>query len=86
MSFTAANHPYFVKPWLKPTSPTEAFVRSYGPRLRHLVVVLRDGETEGRAKIDYVVGALRGCGKECLLDVIGSKKEGLKQIFSDASQ
>ena len=30
--------------------------------------------------------SLRGCGQEFLLDVIGSKEEGLKQIFSSASE
>ncbi len=84
--FTAANHPYFVNHLLKLPSPTEAFVRNYGPRLHHLAVAVRDGETEGKANIDYVVGTLRDCGKEFLLDVIGSREEGLKQIFSSASE
>ncbi|WP_232020650.1 hypothetical protein [Methylocaldum marinum] len=84
--FTAANHPYFVNHLLKLPSPTEAFVRNYGPRLHHLAVAVRDGETEGKANIDYVVGTLRDCGKEFLLDVIGSKEDGLKQVFSSASE
>lgn len=84
--FTAANHPYFVNHLLKLPSPTEAFVRNYGPRLHHLAVAVRDGETERKANIDYVVGTLRDCGKEFLLDVIGSREEGLKQIFSSASE
>jgi hypothetical protein len=44
---------------------------------------------EGQAaqpNIDYVVDSLRHCGQEFLLDVIGSKEEGLKQIFSSASE
>ena len=36
--FTAANHPYFVNHLLKLPSPTEAFVRNFGPRLHHLAV------------------------------------------------
>ena len=36
--------------------------------------------------IDYVVGCIAEQGKGFLLDVIGSKSEGLKQIFSNASE
>lgn len=84
--FTAANHPYFVNHLLKLPSPTEQFVRNFGPRLHHVAVAVRDGETAGSANIDYVVGRLRDCGREFLLDVIGSKEEGLKQVFSSASE
>lgn len=84
--FTAANHPYFVNSLLKLPSPTESFVRNYGPRLHHLAVAVQDGERDGLANIDYVVNAIRAQGKEFLLDVIGSKEEGLKQIFSSASE
>lgn len=84
--FTAANHPYFVNSLLNLPSPTENFVRNYGPRLHHLAVAVQDGERDGLANIDYVVDAIRAQGKEFLLDVIGSKEEGLKQIFSSASE
>jgi hypothetical protein len=84
--FTAANHPYFVNHLLQLPSPTEQFVRNFGPRLHHLAVAVSDGETEGKINIDYVVDTLRDCGKDFLLDVIGSKEEGLKQIFSSASE
>jgi hypothetical protein len=84
--FTAANHPYFVNHLLRLPSPTEDFVRNFGPRLHHLAVAVRDGETGGRPDIDYVVDSLRGCGQDFLLDVIGSQEEGLKQIFSSASE
>ena len=84
--FTAANHPYFVNHLLRLPSPTEQFVRNFGPRLHHLAVAVTDGEVGGRPHIDYVVDSLRGCGQEFLLDVIGSKEEGLKQIFSSASE
>ncbi len=84
--FTAANHPYFVNHLLKLPSPTEAFVRNFGPRLHHLAVAVADGEVDGKPNIDYVVESLRDCGQDFLLDVIGSKEEGLKQIFSSASE
>lgn len=84
--FTAANHPYFVNHLLKLPSPTEQFVRNFGPRLHHLAVAVADGEVEGKPHIDYVVDSLRDCGRDFLLDVIGSKEEGLKQIFSSASE
>jgi len=61
-------------------------VRNYGPRLHHIALIVADGETAGRANIDYVVDAIRSNGKDFLLDVIGSKDEGLKQIFSSASE
>jgi hypothetical protein len=84
--FTAANHPYFVNHLLKLPSPTEQFVRNFGPRLHHIAVAVRDGETSGLANIDHVVDSLRNCGQDFLLDVIGSEEEGLKQIFSSASE
>ena len=84
--FTAANHPYFVNHLIGLPSPTEDFVRNFGPRLHHLAVAVRDGEAGGRPNIDYVVDSLRGCGQEFLLDVIGSQEEGLKQVFSSASE
>ncbi len=84
--FTAANHPYFVNHLLKLPSPTEQFVRNFGPRLHHLAVAVADGEVNNQPNIDYVVESLRHCGQDFLLDVIGSKEEGLKQIFSSASE
>jgi hypothetical protein len=84
--FTAANHPYFVNHLLKLPSPTEQFVRNFGPRLHHIAVAVSDGETAGLANIDHVVNSLRDCGQDFLLDVIGSREEGLKQIFSSASE
>jgi hypothetical protein len=84
--FTAANHPYFVNHLVGLPSPTESFVRNYGPRLHHVALSVADGETAGKANIDYVVEAIKAKGKDFLLDVIGSKEEGLKQIFSSASE
>jgi hypothetical protein len=84
--FTAANHPYFVNHLVGLPSPTENFVRNYGPRLHHIALGVADGETNGHINIDYVVDAIRAKGKDFLLDVIGSREEGLKQIFSSASE
>jgi len=84
--FTANNTPYFVNHLDGLPSPTENFVRNYGPRLHHIALAVRDGETRGQENIDYVVGQIAAQGKKFLLDVIGSKDEGLKQIFSSASE
>ncbi|MHB1282120.1 MAG: VOC family protein, partial [Acidithiobacillus sp.] len=84
--FTAANHPYFCNHLIGKASPTEAFVRNFGPRLHHLAVAVKDGHIEDQTNIDHVVSALRNCGQKFLLEVIGSEQEGLKQIFSSASE
>jgi hypothetical protein len=84
--FTAANHPYFVNHLLQIPSPTENFVRNYGPRLHHIAFAVADGETDGKTNIDHVVDSIRSAGKDFLLEVIGSREEGLKQIFSSASE
>jgi len=84
--FTANNTPYFVTHLLHLPSPTETFVRNYGPRLHHVAIAVKDGEKDGIENIDIVVNAIAEQGKGFLLDVIGSKEEGLKQIFSNASE
>lgn len=84
--FTANNTPYFVNHLVKLPSPTETFVRNYGPRLHHIAMAVRDGETNGMDNISMVVNQIASQGKDFLLDVIGSKEEGLKQIFSSASE
>ncbi|MGY6213831.1 hypothetical protein ACW73L_01620 [Methylolobus aquaticus] len=84
--FTAANYPYFVNHLLQLPSPTENFVRNYGPRLHHIAFAVADGERAGKTNIDYVVDSIREAGKDFLLEVIGSQEEGLKQIFSSASE
>lgn len=84
--FTANNTPYFVNHLEKLPSPTETFVRNYGPRLHHLAVGVNDGEYNGVENIDYVVDSIAKQGKKFLLDVIGSREEGIKQIFSSASE
>lgn len=84
--FTANNTPYFVNHLVKLPSPTENFVRNYGPRLHHIAFAVLDGKTNELSNIDYVVEAIRQHGKEFLLHVIGSEEAGLKQIFSSASE
>ncbi len=83
--FTANNHPYCVNHLDKLPSPTETFVRNFGPRLHHIAVEVADGQTSGRENIDYVVDAISAQGKGFLLETVGSREEGLKQIFSSAS-
>ncbi len=84
--FTANNTPYFVNHLEKLPSPTETFVRNYGPRLHHMALAVKDGERDGIENIDFVVNSIAEQGKGFLLDVIGSKEQGLKQIFSNASE
>ncbi len=84
--FTANNTPYFVNHLEHLPSPTETFVRNYGPRLHHVAIAVKDGERDGIENIDFVVNAIAEQGKGFLLDVIGSKEQGLKQIFSNASE
>lgn len=84
--FTANNTPYFINHLEHLPSPTETFVRNYGPRLHHMAFSVKDGERNGKEHIDIVVDAIAENGKGFLLDVIGSKEEGLKQIFSNASE
>ena len=84
--FTANNTPYLVNHLIKLPSPTETFVRNYGPRLHHIAMAVRDGDCDGIENIDIVVNQIAAQGKDFLLDVIGSKEEGLKQIFSSASE
>jgi hypothetical protein len=84
--FTANNTPYFVNHLERKPSPTETFVRNYGPRLHHIALAVRDGEIEGRENIEHVVSQIASQGRDFLLDVIGSSEQGLKQIFSSASE
>lgn len=84
--FTANNTPYFVNHLEKLPSPTETFVRNYGPRLHHVAIAVKDGVRDDMENIEYVVKAIADQGKSFLLDVIGSKEQGLKQIFSSASE
>ncbi len=87
--FTANNTPYYVNHIVKLPSPTEDFVRNYGRRMHHIAYAVVDG-LYGKAEddyqnVDFVVDQLKKAEKEFLLHVIGSCKEGLKQIFSKTS-
>jgi len=84
--FTANNTPYFVNHLEKLPSPTETFVRNYGPRLHHIALSVCDGDRHEMENIDFVVKQIASQGRDFLLDVIGSKDDGLKQIFSSASE
>ena len=84
--FTANNTPYFVNHLEKLPSPTETFVRNYGPRLHHMALAVCDGDRHGMENIEFVVKQIASQGRDFLLDVIGSKDDGLKQIFSSASE
>ena len=66
--------------------PTEKFLRNYGPRFHHIGLIVADWETGGKANINYIVETICLKGKGFLLDVISCKDEGLKQIFSIASE
>jgi 4-hydroxyphenylpyruvate dioxygenase-like putative hemolysin len=83
--FTANNLPYCVNHLDGLPSPTETFVRNYGPRLHHIALSVKDGERGGKENIDFVVDAISSQGKSFLLEVVGSRDAGLKQIFSAAS-
>ena len=84
--FTANNTPYFVNHLEKLPSPTETFVRNYGPRLHHMALAVCDGDRHDMENIEFVVKQIASQGRDFLLDVIGSKDDGLKQIFSSASE
>jgi hypothetical protein len=87
--FTANNTPYYVNHIVKLPSPTEDFVRNFGRRMHHIAYAVVDGlygkEEDDYQNVDFVVDQLKKAEKEFLLHVIGSCKEGLKQIFSKAS-
>lgn len=83
--FTANNLPYCVNHLDGLPSPTENFVRNYGARLHHIALSVRDGERDGREHIEFLVEAIASQGKGFLLEVVGSREEGLKQVFSAAS-
>jgi hypothetical protein len=83
--FTANNLPYCVNHLDQLPSPTETFVRNYGARLHHIALSVKDGERGGKENIEFLVDAIASQGKGFLLDVVGSRDAGLKQIFSEAS-
>lgn len=68
-----------IKPFTSPeeSGPTERFIYNYGLRVHHLAF-----RTE---EIDRVFQALKDDGMEFLLELVGSREEGLKQTFSQMS-
>lgn len=60
------------------SGPTERFIQNYGTRVHHLAF-----RTE---HIEETVEILRRDQMEFLLDLVGSREEGLRQIFSVPSQ
>ncbi|MDP3975993.1 MAG: hypothetical protein Q8P95_03685 [bacterium] len=85
--FTASNTPYFLDHLVKLPSPTESFVINYGKRMHHIAYGVADNvKGQDFDNIDFAVDRLKENGVEFLLQVIGSKDEGLKQIFSRTSQ
>lgn len=83
--FTANNLPYCVNHLDRLPSPTETFVRNFGARLHHIALSVKDGERGGKENIEFLVDAIANQGQGFLLDVVGSRAEGLKQVFSTAS-
>ena len=57
--------------------PTEGFIRNYGLRPHHMAF--------GATGIEAVVDGLRADGMQFLSPLVGSREEGLKQIFSAMS-
>lgn len=84
--FTAAHTPHLLDFIVKIPSPTEDFVFNYGRRMHHIAYEIVDDLPEQKEEnIDSVVSSLKKLGVAFLIDVIGSKEDGLKQIFSKAS-
>lgn len=59
------------------SGPTELFIHNYGTRSHHVAFETRN--------IERTVEALREQGQGFLLDLAGSREEGLKQIFTKMS-
>ena len=74
MVFTSGERPYIDD---EVTGPTERFTHRYGPRTHHIAF-----HTE---RIEDTVAALLGDGMKFLLELAGSREDGLKQIFSEPS-
>ena len=54
--------------------------------MHHIGLIVAEWETGGKASIEYVVETICLNGEDFLMEVIGSKDEGLKQIISIASE
>lgn len=68
-----------ITPFTTPESsgPTEMFIRNWGLRPHHAAFATED--------IDAVVEKLRGDGMRYISELVGSREEGLKQIFTAMS-
>jgi 4-hydroxyphenylpyruvate dioxygenase-like putative hemolysin len=75
MVFTSGISPYIDD---EKSGPTEKFVHNYGPRVHHIAF-----RTE---LIEDTVSTLNNNGMSFLIDLVGSAREGLKQIFSNPSE
>jgi 4-hydroxyphenylpyruvate dioxygenase-like putative hemolysin len=60
------------------SGPTELFIYNYGPRSHHMAFTTEN--------IESTVEALTAQGQGFLSDLVGSREEGLKQIFTKMSQ
>jgi 4-hydroxyphenylpyruvate dioxygenase-like putative hemolysin len=75
MVFTSGISPYVDE---EHSGPTEKFIRNYGTRVHHLAF-----RTE---RIEEVFAALKRGGMTFLIELVGSRREGLKQTFSAPSR
>jgi hypothetical protein len=74
MVFTSGISPFIDS---NTSGPTEKFIHNYGPRVHHVAY-----KTE---KIEDTFSELKKDGMKFLIDLVGSKKQGLKQTFTVSS-
>ncbi len=74
MVFTSGIAPYINA---KTSGPTEKYIHNYGTRVHHVAF-----KTE---KIEDSFAELKKDGMKFLIELVGSKKQGLKQTFTEHS-
>ncbi len=74
MVFTSGISPYINN---ETSGPTERFIHNYGTRVHHMAF-----KTE---KIEDTFAAIKDDGMNFLIELVGSREEGLKQTFTVAS-
>ena len=74
MVFTSGISPYVSN---EQSGPTEKFINNYGTRVHHMAF-----KTD---KIEDTYAAIKDDGMDFLIDLVGSREEGLKQTFTVAS-
>jgi 4-hydroxyphenylpyruvate dioxygenase-like putative hemolysin len=74
MVFTSGISPYISN---EQSGPTEKFIHNYGTRVHHMAF-----KTE---KIEDTFAAIKDDGMNFLIELVGSREEGLKQTFTVAS-